>query len=335
MVSHSNKDRRKTIPAPAGYVRFLLRRFATPESRAALIDGTDIDEERLQDAGAEVTLFTFMTFSENLCRIVGEDWPLKALPAWSSAMQGALEVAMRSASTVNDGLETLRRFGHVRAPFLAVRVQRGKAKTRLVLSCAVAAQPAAWRALSETVQLGVAAVLGVILEGMTDGLEFCFPWQEPKHGGRLRDALPGKVNFGQADCAIVIPNVLCVRASPFADAALHATAVAELEQTSLRIQGEDTLVLRLEQMFRQKRFGRVTEEQAASELGLSRRTLVRRLAENQTTFRALLDADLKRRAAGMLADAKLSRDQMAEQLGFADPTSFSRACRRWFADSKP
>jgi AraC-like DNA-binding protein len=79
----------------------------------------------------------------------------------------------------------------------------------------------------------------------------------------------------------------------------------------------------------------MTEEQAAGELGLSRRTLVRRLAENQTTFRALLDADLKRRATGMLADAKLSRAQMAKQLGFADPTSFSRACRRWFAGTKP
>lgn len=334
MVSDLKNDRRKTIPAPAGYVRFLLRRFATtPELRAALIAGTDIDEQRLQDAGAEVTLFTFMTFSENLCRVVGEDWPLNALPAWSSAMQGALEVAMRSASTVGDGLDTVRRFGHVRAPFLGVRVQRGKANTRLVLSCTVAAPPVAWRALSETAELGIAAVLGVILEGATDGLEFCFPWQEPKHAGQLRDALPGKVTFGQADCAVVIPNVLCARASPFADAALHATAIVELEQTSRRIQGDNTLVLRVEHLFRQRRSGRVTEEQAAGQLGLSRRTLVRRLAENQTTFRALLDADLKRRAADMLADAKLSRDQMAGQLGFAEPTSFSRACRRWFAST--
>jgi len=32
----------------------------------------------------------------------------------------------------------------------------------------------------------------------------------------------------------------------------------------------------------------------------------------------------------MLAARKLSRDEMAEALGFEDPTSFSRACRRWF-----
>jgi AraC-like DNA-binding protein len=32
----------------------------------------------------------------------------------------------------------------------------------------------------------------------------------------------------------------------------------------------------------------------------------------------------------LLDAGKLSRDEMAEALGFADPTSFSRACRRWF-----
>jgi AraC-like DNA-binding protein len=34
----------------------------------------------------------------------------------------------------------------------------------------------------------------------------------------------------------------------------------------------------------------------------------------------------------MRATGKLNREQMAEALGFEDPTSFSRACRRWFSD---
>jgi AraC-like DNA-binding protein len=44
----------------------------------------------------------------------------------------------------------------------------------------------------------------------------------------------------------------------------------------------------------------------------------------------MLDAELKARARMMLDEDKLSRTQMAEALGFEDPTSFSRACRRWF-----
>jgi AraC-like DNA-binding protein len=146
----------------------------------------------------------------------------------------------------------------------------------------------------------------------------------------LRAALPGAVKFAQAECAVTVPNRLCDRASPFADAALLATALTELEETARRIHNQDMIVLKVERLLKRRRARRLSEEQAAEELGLSRRTLVRRLADNNTSFRALLDASLKQRARLLLDAGKLSRDEMAEALGFADPTSFSRACRRWF-----
>jgi AraC-like DNA-binding protein len=335
MAKDSQRDPRKAIPAPAGYVRFLLRRFGTTTAlRAGLLAGTDIDEERLKDAGAEVTLFTFLTLSENLCREVGEAWPLDALPAWSTAMQGALEVAVRSAATVGEALEMLTRFGHVRAPYLALRLKRERTKTRLALTPVVPVGETAWRALSETAVLAVGAMLDVVLEQATEGLEASFPWNPPRHAGRLKDVFPGSITFGARECAIVVPNALSDRPSPFADAALLATAVGELEQVSRRVREKDTLVLSVERLLKRRRQGRLSAEQAAADLGLSRRTLVRRLAESGSSFRALLDADLKQRARALVDEGKLSRDQMASALGFDDPTSFSRACRRWFGDAK-
>jgi AraC-like DNA-binding protein len=133
--------------------------------------------------------------------------------------------------------------------------------------------------------------------------------------------------------AIALPHDICRRASPFADAALHATALAELENVARRILGEDTLVLKIERLLKRRRTGRLTEDEVAEELGLSRRTLVRRLSDSGTSFRKLLDANLKSRAEQMLAAGKLTRADMAEALGFEDPTSFSRACRRWFRGS--
>jgi AraC-like DNA-binding protein len=49
----------------------------------------------------------------------------------------------------------------------------------------------------------------------------------------------------------------------------------------------------------------------------------------------LLDAELKARARGLLDEGRLSRTEMADALGFDDPTSFSRACRRWFGQVRP
>ncbi len=327
----AERDPSKAVPAPAAYIRALLRRFAPDEAtRTKLLAGTDIDQRRLADPAAEVTLFSFVSFSENLTRIVGPEWPLDALPAWSTAMQGALEVAVRSAPTVREGLETMARYGHVRGPYLGISIARERTKTKLSLTATVPIDGPTRRAMLETAALSAAAMTAQILEGGTGDLEFHFPWKAPAHAARLTAVFSSTVKFDQPTCALVVANALCDRPSPFADAALHASAVAELDEAARRIQSEDLLPLRVARLFKRRRTGRLSEEAAAKELGMSRRTLVRRLAAAGTTYRALLDTDLKQRAARLLEGGTLTRAEMAETLGFEDPTSFSRACRRWF-----
>lgn len=331
MTKDSQREISRSIPAPAAYVRWMLRHFGTtPELRRQLLAGTDVDEERLKDPAAEVTLFTFVSFSENMSRVVGPMWPLEAMPAWSAAMQGALEVAVRSSANVGDALDVLTRFGPVRAPHVAPHLVRSKTTLRFVIKPAVAISDVAWKAMSETVAYGVAAMIVGVFEGRMEGVEFQFSWPAPKHADQVRAILPGKVIYDAREFAVAVPNALCDHPSPFADPALLATAIAELEHLARRVRGSDTLLLKVERLLKRKRTGRLSEEQAAQELGLSRRTLVRRLADADTSFRALLDENLKQRARQMLDDDKLSREDMAEALGFSDPTSFSRACRRWF-----
>ncbi len=327
----SSQDPLKTIPAPAVIVRYVLRHFATtPAIRAALLDGTDIDEERLKDPGSNVTLFTFITVTENLCRVIGEDWPLEAMQAWRPAMHGALEVAVRSAPTIGDSLEIVSRFGHVRGPYLTIRTRREKAKRRLIMSSGIVRNDTAWRALAIVVTVSAAELLSHLLEDAPGAIEFTYPWPSPSYAKRLQSLVPGQLHFDQSAVSIAVAEELCARPSPFADEGLLATAMAELERESHRIRGQDTLTLRVEHLLARRHAGRISEEMAANDLGLSRRTLVRRLADEGTSFRALLDAHLKQRARQLIDRGSLSRDKMSEALGFQDPTSFSRACKRWF-----
>ena len=334
MVKPSERDPRKSVPAPAGYLRLLLQRFATTRAlRAQLLEGTDVDERRLLDPGGEVTLFTFVTLSENLTRIVGETWPLDAMSAWATAAQGALDVAARSAATIGEGIEILRRFGHVRGPFLQLGINRSRYKTALTLGSNVAMNAATMRAMSETAVLSSRSMIETLVgESMAD-IEYHFPWPRPAYADRLVAILGGKVVFGQPQCAIVLSNALCAQRSPYADQGLLASALNDLESAAGRISSKDLLTLKVERLLKRRRSGRLSEDDAARELGISRRTLVRRLSDCGASFRDLLDSNLKQRAQQMLAARKLSRDEMSEALGFEDPTSFSRACRRWFKTS--
>lgn len=70
--------------------------------------------------------------------------------------------------------------------------------------------------------------------------------------------------------------------------------------------------------------------QAARMLGLSERTLKRRLQDEGTSFRVLLAEVRGHQANGLLADASLSLTDIAERMGFSDLSSFSQAYKRWF-----
>ncbi|MFG1793538.1 AraC family transcriptional regulator [Nocardia sp. NPDC049149] len=67
----------------------------------------------------------------------------------------------------------------------------------------------------------------------------------------------------------------------------------------------------------------------ANELFLSPRTLSRRLNEEQTSFRALLDEVRQLLSEQLLAHTDLTTEQVAARLGYAEAASFIRAFRRW------
>lgn len=71
------------------------------------------------------------------------------------------------------------------------------------------------------------------------------------------------------------------------------------------------------------------QQETAQRLGMSSRTLSRRLAQEGTTFRDLVDDARKRIALRYLAEHDLSIAEIALLAGFYDAPSFFRAFRRW------
>ena len=71
----------------------------------------------------------------------------------------------------------------------------------------------------------------------------------------------------------------------------------------------------------------------ARSLGLSERTLRRRLRGEVTSFRALVDQVRRARAAELLADEAATVTEVAAAAGFADASGLGHAWRRWFGAS--
>lgn len=74
-------------------------------------------------------------------------------------------------------------------------------------------------------------------------------------------------------------------------------------------------------------------DRVASELGMSRQTLYRRLKAEDVTFEEILDAKRRQLAIRYLGMDRISVKGAAYKLGFSDPAAFSRAFKRWTGTS--
>lgn len=75
--------------------------------------------------------------------------------------------------------------------------------------------------------------------------------------------------------------------------------------------------------------GNPSQDEVAAELDISVRTLRRRLQQEGTTFRAIVEQSREHLAEELLVTAGLSIEQVAHRLGYAESSTFVHAFRRW------
>lgn len=75
-----------------------------------------------------------------------------------------------------------------------------------------------------------------------------------------------------------------------------------------------------------------TIDEVARALAMSRRTLQRRLSDNKTGFRDLVDMVQSNMARHLLMETELPLIEIALLLGFSEASSFSRAARQWLGE---
>jgi AraC-like DNA-binding protein len=318
-------------PVSAVYARALLRHFGKSSGeRDELLKGTGIRQQTLGEPGAEMPVSALVALATNITRRHGELWPLSAATVWSTSLQGALDVAARTAPTIEDALKAGARFGSIRAPFICNRLHATSRSIQMEILPAIPMDDTLWRAVALAVGLNVHALYSQLLEDAIGRATLAFPWSPPAGVARVLPHFSCALQFDAAAFMFDVPKDLCALASPFADLQLHTKAIEALEAAGARRSDTAALAQIVESLIAARLPQRLSEEDAARLIGTSRRTLVRRLAEGGHAFRPLLDGVLRERARTMLAAGAQSRDGMAAMLGYTDATSFSRACRRWF-----
>jgi AraC-like DNA-binding protein len=117
---------------------------------------------------------------------------------------------------------------------------------------------------------------------------------------------------------------------PTADPSLHQVLRDHAERLLAQLAPSDSLVERVRQhLLDSLQGGPLSANAVAERLGLSRRTLARRLLQRDTSFTALLEQVRHKAAAHYLEFSDHSLDDIAFLLGFSESSAFVRAFKRW------
>jgi AraC-like DNA-binding protein len=167
--------------------------------------------------------------------------------------------------------------------------------------------------------------LGVALtgRGIPGVVEFEMP--EPPYYRRFEHALPG-ARFGQASTRVIFDASVLDVPLATADRAAMRTARAECERAFAELD------VRIGARVRRALWAAVGMrgvKEVAAELGMSPRTLSRRLAQQGLSFTHIAKRERRERALTMLAASDLSLDEVAEKLGYSTVPCFVRAFHRW------
>lgn len=249
------------------------------------------------------------------------DIPVRAGLAIPFGALGPLDYLSASAPSIAHALEAVASHFYFVATFLAVEVDVDAGTVRTVgrpasLEDAFAFTLAVFASRARTLATRPPRIRGVTLCG-------------PAPRGSRADALFGAPVTYEAAYAELAFDPASLRAPPRgADPALFAT-LDQLTRAETPVNEGPRLELSVRRALRALvPEGRAQAAEIATRLGLSERTLFRRLRDEGLVLRDLVDGFRRERAERGLLDGR-PMSEIATELGYADQSAFSRAFRRW------
>ncbi|GAA4021477.1 AraC family transcriptional regulator [Actimicrobium antarcticum] len=306
-----------------------------------LLQQTAVDSDRVL-AAAQLDWATLRTDDRNLpqdtvTRLVtsaiaatGKPWlGLDLAASLPVTAHGAPGIAAVTARDIAGLLAVLARYGGLRNPAFSWALQ--STPHGLVLQ---ATEQADWGdARGFVLDMMAGAVLHLIaaaLGQLPTGMRLEIPMAAPRWAAQYGRYLPVDICFGQPALALHVSRDACRLPCLGADRHAHAMACGECDGALAQYAGR-SMAQRVAALLVPVAAGRYPQlVDVADAVGLTPRTLMRRLRADGVTFRQLLDTARQDRTLWLLQHTTCSVEDIAAQLGYADTSNFSRTVRRWF-----
>lgn len=299
----------------------VLRRY--PQMPAEALDQLEAtpNDERMSVAYGQEMLrgAVALTGEENLGLLAARETELGSFQV--------LEYVTASAPTWRAALETLFRYSHIMNQAADFKLELVAGKAHVVLHSTVPLQRAG---IDYQVAAFHVAVTRWNLAPVPE-LEVWFTYPEPENVREHR------ATFGDAKLVFGAPwNGFCFDAARLDtklssnEPAVHSVLRQHADRLLAEFTPSEGLLGEVRSHVLSNMRGRpASAADTAQKLGMTRRTLTRRLAQEGTSFTIVLDEARHRTAVHYLENTDHSIEDIAFLVGFSEPSPFVRAFRRW------
>lgn len=295
---------------------------------AACLRGSGITLRILRDPYAEIEARQELAVVRNVVRLLGRE-PALGLEAgrrYHLTAYGIWGYALLASRTLRSALDVALRYLDLTYAFCRFAAESRADELRVVIDGA--AVPDDCRQF--LVERDTAAAVALHRELFHDPIplrrvEFGFP--APPYAARFREYFAGPVAFGRPTAGFAIDAAWADRPLPQANEQTARVCEEQCRVLLDRRRGPARVAERVRHAL--LRPGAAASLDAVSTaLGMAPRTLHRHLAAEGTSFRRLVSEVREALAEEMLAQ-RMTVEEVAERLGYAEPASFIHAFRRW------
>lgn len=328
-----------TTAAPGLLARFILDRcldFAAQQGlgRDSLLRGAGVSPTELEQAGDWLPIaLAERVLHQAICQLNDPLIGLHISPKVNLAVLGVLGFAIQTSSTLKELIQTTIRLERLLGNVGTTSLQHLPGAALWQLDCPLA-DALVQRHLHEGVLASWAGQLRLLKTGSSPGLLAVHFQHEPLSDAALRREVETffacPVHYSQPQSALLLQPSLLNAPLQLANPDLHAT-LEQHAQLQLRQQpANDSMLKRAHALILQQlhRGELPSREYLAQRLGMSGRNLHRKLLEEGSSFRQLLDDVRLDLAKQRLKEEQLSVSEVATQLGFQESQSFIRWFRR-------
>lgn len=298
---------------------------------SSLLESAQVDAAVLTDPQARVTPDTQDRLFLEAIRVTGD--AAFGLHMGQTTPVGAFGVPAHMvlhSRNVREALEVLFRYSGIIADCEPSRLLLDDARATIIYND-VRTTPLSNQIRAEFGLTFIARVGAMLIGADANVHEIHFEHDEPEYSAEVQDHFGAPVRYRQPHCAIIVDRASLERPHRFADTEIFELLRTQADHALLNTrQTTARLAPRIHDLIMERYADfEPTLINIAQALGMSERTLRRKLQVEGAQFRQILHGAYGQLARRILAEPDITIQEASYRLGFSEPSAFHHAFKRW------